>query len=467
MGRRLPRTLRGQLVLVILATFVVVQGVSLWLFVDERGLAVRAALGLEAAGRAANVVRLLEAVPEALHGDILRAADSPLVRFSLSREPAINHLGHDMGGDFANRIRGLLDDPGPREIRVELHEVGAPDIYPDLPEDMRRMHQNMMGADLASVSMQLAIALGDGNWLNVRTRFHRPPIQWPWGSTLSFALTTLTIMAAVWFALSRLTGPLRTLADAADRLGRGETAADLPVEGPEELRRLTLAFNDMQARLTRFISERTRLLAALGHDLRSPLTAMRVRAEMVEDDETRERLDAIITEMQEMVEGTLSFARGMVTSEQTRAVALYDFLADLVGESVAIGGDVTLSGTSGHMVRIKPVALRRAIRNVVENAVRYGRSADVTLSGSGEVVRISVRDHGPGIPEADLARVFDPFVRVEKSRNLETGGTGLGLSIARTIIHAHGGEITLTNAPGGGLVVEVTLPRAHDQTGAD
>ena len=460
MRRLLPRTLRGQLVLVILATFVVIQGMSLWLFVDERGLAVRAALGLEAAGRAANVARLLEAAPEELQGDILRAADSPLVRFSLDDEPAVDHLDHDAIGSIAERVRSFLDDANAHEVRVELHPSAARRPSTASGAEMARMHDQMMGIDLASVEMQLAISLKDGRWLNVSTRFHRPPIQWPWASYFSFGLTTIIIAIIVWTALSRLTGPLRKLARSAERLGRGEEVDPLSEQGPEELRRLTSAFNEMQARLSRFVSERTRLLAALGHDLRSPLTAMRVRSEMVEDDETRERLAAIIEEMQEMVESTLSFARGMVTAEEMQTVDLAEFLKELSDDMAAVAGDVSLQAQPGIVVRIKPVAMRRALRNVFENAIRYGQRARVSAQAADGVARITVTDNGEGIPEPDLERVFDPFVRVEKSRNLETGGTGLGLSIARTVIHAHGGDIKLSNAPGRGLVVDITIPLA-------
>ena len=458
----LPRTLRGQLMLVILVTFVVVQGISLWLFVDERRLAVRTALGLEAASRAANVVRLLEATPPELRRDVLLAASSPLARFKVAPKPLVAHDNHDMNGDVARQVQSLLAPGQERAIRVELHKVGkvGPNALARVPAEMRAMHANMMGGTLSAMELRLSIALTDGNWLNVSTRFHRPPIQWPWASILSFALATLIIAAAVWVALSRLTGPLRRLASAAESLGRGEEVAPLPEQGPEELRRLTDAFNEMQARLSRFVSERTRLLAALGHDLRSPLTAMRVRAEMVDDDETRERLAAIIAEMQEMVESTLSFARGMVTSEKNQTVDLLEFLRTMKEEFADTGGKVAVDGAPGVMVRVKPVAMRRALRNVIENAIRYGKQADVRVWTGDGSAHVTVTDQGPGIPEADLERVFDAFVRVEKSRNLETGGTGLGLSIARTVIHAHGGDIRLENAAGGGLSADITLPLA-------
>jgi len=454
----IPKSLRGQLVLMILATFIVVQAFNLWLFMDERSMAVRAALELDSVGRAANVVRLLEAAPEDLRQDILKAADSPLVRFTLASEPTVDHADHQDRGGVIRQIQRLLDDSSPREIRTELHRVTPRPVDSDITPRVNRMHGDMMPVQMASVEMEISIALQDGVWLNVSTRFHRPPLQWPWISTISFGFATLIVMSIIWITLSRLTGPLRKLADSAENLGRGEAVPELPNQGPEELRRLTTAFNNMQIRLTRFVAERTRLLAALGHDLRSPLTAMRVRVEMVEDTETRERLVAIIAEMQEMVDSTLSFARGMVTSEENQDVDMYDFLKDLVADFAALGSSVDLDAQPGMNVRIKPVAMRRAIRNVIENAIRYGQSADIKAEIAGNTVRITISDDGEGIPEADLERVFDPFVRIEKSRSLETGGTGLGLSIARTVIHAHGGEITLSNISKGGLRVEVVIP---------
>ena len=213
----------------------------------------------------------------------------------------------------------------------------------------------------------------------------------------------------------------------------------------------------MQSRLIRFISDRTRLLASLSHDLKSPLTAMRVRAEMVEEGEDRERLIASIDEMRDMVEATLSFARGMAESEPSEPVDLAAFLRQLRTDMAV---DFALEAGSGLKVRIRPRAMRRALRNVIENALRYGGSAAVTAQHAGNVIQIIVTDQGPGIPETEFERVFEPFYRLEKSRSRETGGSGLGFSIARSIVQAHGGTITLENQAGGGLAVRIELPAA-------
>lgn len=451
------RSLRAQLVVLIVAALAVAQAISLWLFVDERSLAIRAALGFEAAGRAANVVRLIEEAPAALQPSILRAADSPLVRFSLDDVPTVTHLEHDDGGRVERHIRQLLDEPTRREIRVELHEIEGQILpLPHLSPEMAEMHRAMMQDELRAVEMNLSIALSDGRWLNVGTRFERPPLQWPALSVLTFGMTAAVILVAVfWYLMARLTGPLARVARAAERFGRGEDVDPLPETGPEEVRELTRAFNRMQARLTRFVADRTRILAAVGHDLRSPLTALRVRAEMVDDDETRDALVESIEEMQQMADATLDFAKGLSGGETPEEVDLGALLAGIAAEA---GGKVDLVPGPDATVRVRPVAVRRALRNLVSNALRYGARARLSWRLTGRDVEIELHDDGPGIPDADLQRVFDPFFRLETSRSLETGGHGLGLSIARSILRAHGGDIVLANHPRGGLVARVSLP---------
>lgn len=461
-------SLRAQLVLLVVAALVVAQVVSLWLFVDERSLAVRAALGFEAAGRAANVARLIEEAPNNLQDSILRAANSPLVRFDLSGEATAGNSDDSDSGLIESRVRALLGESYSGDIRVELHAIEGKILpMPHLSPEMAEMHRTMMHGAVSAVEMNLSIALSDGRWLNVGTRFERPPFQWPFYSMLTFILTAAIILIAVfWFLMTRFTGPLRRLVGAVDRLGRGEEIAELPAVGPSEVRELTSTFNRMQDRLTRFVADRTRLLASLGHDLRSPLTAIRVRAEMVDDEETRSSLVTSVEEMQTMVEETLTFARGMAASEVSQSVDIGALLEDL-----RTGSPVPFLLDSGPpvSVRIRPTAIRRALRNVIENAVRYSGNAHVAYSVREGHLMITVEDDGPGIPESELERVFDPFFRLEQSRSLDTGGHGLGLSIARTIITAHGGDIWLANRQEGGLCASILIPLegAPQETGED
>jgi len=456
-------TLGIQLTVLTVGALIVAQVISLWLFADERSMAVRAALGFETAGRAASVAKLLEEAPFNLQASILRAANSPLVRFDMTDEPAVQDTEHSDGGMIEARVRTLLDDSYSREIRVELHEIdGQLVALPQLSENMTEMHAAMMRGELSAVEMNMSIALSGGKWLNVGTRFERPPIQLPFYSMLTFAMTAALILVVVfWFLLTRLTGPLRRLVGAADMLGRGEDIAELPTVGPAEVRDLTATFNRMQERLTRFVADRTRLLAALGHDLRSPLTAMRVRAEMVDDAETRDSLVNSVEEMQTMVEATLTFARGLTGNEEAETVDVGTFLAALQSDMMDV---FDLAHGPDFAARIRPNAFRRALRNVIENAIRYGESAHVAYELQQDNLVITVEDIGPGIPADELERVFDPFYRLETSRSLETGGHGLGLSIARTIIRAHGGDISLMNRENGGLRATIFVPLAQSET---
>lgn len=306
------------------------------------------------------------------------------------------------------------------------------------------------------IELTLSIRLAAGDWLNVRTMFHRPGLQLSPQALLPLALMAVAVALVARWTARRVVGPMRALAIGADRLGRGFDADPLPMTGPSEVRETTQAFNRMKDRLTRFVNERTHMLAALSHDLRSPLTAMRLRIEMLDETEDSIRLKALVEEMQAMVEATLEFARGVARAEPAVEVDLAVLLGDLVGD---VGGDkATLAPSQPLLATIRPTALSRALRNLIDNAVRYGDVAMVTLSRVPGLAVITIADKGPGLPNDQLEAVFEPFVRLEGSRSRDTGGVGLGLAIARTIIQAHGGTVTLRNRPEGGVEAVVTLP---------
>ncbi len=454
--RLFPQSLGGQLLAMLLLALAITQGLGLLLLMDERNRAVRAALGLEAAGRTANVALLLDDAPISLRPSILRSADSPLVRFAVGPEAESPHDSGD--ADFVlNQIRQILGDPA-REVRADVHALaGDPFPMPEgMPAAMRPMHEAMMAGRTDPVEMTLSIRLAGGEWLNVRTMFHRPALQLSPQALLPLLLMVMAVFLVAWWTARRVVGPMRVLAIGADRLGRGLDTDPLPMTGPSEVRDTTRAFNQMKDRLTRFVNERTHMLAALSHDLRSPLTAMRLRIEMLDKTEDSIRLKALVEEMQGMVEATLEFARGVAKAEPTATVDLTSLLGDLVSD---VGGDRASLATTGPMlVTIRPQALNRALRNLIDNAVRYGGTAEVVVTQERGLGVITVADKGPGLPEDQLEAVFDPFMRLESSRSRDTGGVGLGLAITRTIIQAHGGTVHLRNRSGGGLEAIVRLP---------
>lgn len=461
MRQLVPGSLLGQLALLIVITFLSAQAVSFGLFTRERSQAIRAAQELEVADRTATVARLVEQAPAGMHGMILQAANSPQVQFSVDTLPAVTTTAASPNA-IIRRIYHNLGEDRPRDIGIALEPYfphGAPPF--ELPAQVTWFRERMIDAGVAPTTVRLSVPLAAGGWLNMTAHFQRLDVREPPILILTTLLSIAGVVAALSFGLRRITGPLRRLVVAADGIGRGEDMPMLPASGPREVRALSEAFAQMQARLTHLIADRTRMLAALGHDLRSPITALRLRAEMVDDDETRERMSATLDEMQEMVEATLAYARGVTTDEPTRPVDLGLLLSELVAEVSEAGAAVRLEPAPSVTSRLRRTLIRRALRNILENAQRYGGGATVRLSINEPVVRIIVSDNGPGIAPNAIERVFDPFVRLESSRSRETGGTGLGLSIARSILRAHGGDVILANRPEGGLDAVIVLPVAE------
>ncbi len=449
--------LRTQIAILVLSMLCIAQAISLWLFVDERAMAVQAAIAAEAAGRAANVARLIEEAPPDLHEDILRAASSPLVRFEMAQAPSVTSDHRDNGGAVAARVRALLEESFSRDIRVDVHSIDQVlRPFADLPPERADLQLELNAGTIAALEMEISVSLAGGRWLNIGTQFERPPIQWSWASTASFVVTAaLLLIGSFWLLLSRLTGPLNTLASASERLGRGAGDGPLDVYGPKEVQDLTSAFNTMQDRLTRFVTDRTHMLAALAHDLRSPLTAMRVHADMIDDQVTADGLSRSLEEMSDMVEATLDYARGVGRNEDMITVEVSDLFSNLNMQNFEIADAPKVC------VTVRFSAMRRALRNLIENAIRYGGFATVHWQETDGAIEIRIDDKGPGIPEHQTENVFAPYVRLEPSRSQKTGGHGLGLSITRSIVLAHGGRVVLVNLAQGGLRVCVCLPKVR------
>lgn len=272
-------------------------------------------------------------------------------------------------------------------------------------------------------------------------------------------ITLAAVIAVSLVAVRLVTRSLRHLADAADAFGSDLESPPLPETGPTETRRAAEAFNRMQERLRRLLAERGRALAAVSHDLRTPLTRLRLRAELVDDESLRAQINADIDDMQAMVESTLDYLRGLRENEAVQSIDMEALLQSLVADAQALGHPVTLTGsvTAPYVGRVS--TLKRALGNLIDNAVKYGRSAQIVIEDGTTELRLIVEDQGPGIAEADLARVVEPYVRLEASRSRETGGVGLGLTIARDAAVQHGGKLVLENLVAGGLRAALVLPR--------
>jgi signal transduction histidine kinase len=291
------------------------------------------------------------------------------------------------------------------------------------------------------------------------TSFSRPaPQPFPLEVVMAGLVALLTTSAAAAFVARRVARPLSQLAASATEAADGGHATRVPEEGPDDVRRAARAFNRMTDQVSRTLESQRQLLSAVGHDLRTPLTAMRINSEFIEDEELRERILKNVEELQELTEAVLSAARG-AGGEKTRKIDLAALVESLCTDLDEMGQPVSWSAHSTAPVCCRPNEIRRAVRNLIQNAVVYGNRADVCLSAAPDRYDIIVEDEGPGIPDADRTRVFEPFVRLEASRSAETGGCGLGLTLVKAIAEGHGGKVALENRSERGLRVRLSLPR--------
>lgn len=478
-----PRSLAGRLILLLVGALVAAQAIGILFFVEDRHETARFFVREQTLGRTASVVRLLDAVPADLQTEIVRTASSSRSPFWISEDAAVA-TAEAAPGDHpvAQRLAALIGDE--RALRVRVADEARPFAWwrhrtlesraprrerlrdEDGDEDdddgrFERRHRHWHDRRHARpVAYMISVPLARGGWLNAEMRdYSSPGPAWRVLAPLGLAIAAVILVVVV--VVRRITRPMQRLAVAADAFGRGEAGDPLPEEGPEELRRTINAFNRMRDRLRRFVEDRTRMLAAISHDLRTPITTLRLRAEFIEDEETRTRILATLEEMQRMTEAALAFAREEAAQEDTRTVDLRALAGSLCDDLADIGQDVSFEDGPALPWPCRPVALRRALRNLVENAVRYGERARVRVVRPARGgVAIEVDDDGPGIAEGEMETVFQPFVRLERSRSSETGGIGLGLAIARSIARSHGGDITLTNREGGGLRAVLYLPAA-------
>ncbi len=438
-----PRSLAARTALVLLIGLALVQAAGLTIHALDRMDVQRLAQARTLAERVMGLYRTVVMTVPAERAGLLK--DLPLpqgMSAQMSAGPA---------------MASLPETPFPEQrlLRVSMNLV-------PLPPALRPRQIHIEGGP-PGPRVVIALRLPNETWLNVTAQV--PPIR-PWHSTtflIAFALMTIVAAALTLWAVRRLTAPVRTLAAAAEALGRDVNAPPLPEGGPLEVATAAAAFNTMAARIRRFVQDRTEMLTAIGHDLRTPITRLKLRAEFMEDDEQRRKMLADLEELEAMVSATLAFGRDAKASEPVAALDLPELLQTVLDEAADARPDVAdrlaYEGPAHLVVRARPLSLKRAFANLVANAVNYGEGARVRLNPArAGILSIDVEDNGPGIPPGELERVFEPFHRGEPSRSRETGGVGLGLPIARNILRAHGGDVALANRPTGGLRATATVP---------
>lgn len=341
--------------------------------------------------------------------------------------------------ELEDRIRQFAPDLAARNLRTSYASDGLP------------------GHDGHTVLV--AAQLADGSWVHYKVASPEAHSSGSLHLVLSTTLMAAAVVLLAFLSVRALTSPLDALSHAAERLGVDMTSPPLPEKGPREVRQAARAFNGMQSRIKKLISDRTQMLAAISHDLRTPITRLRLRTEFVEDDEQRAKMLADLAEMEAMIASVLAFIREDTQKEEARPVDVAALIGTICDDLADAGAEVHLEHVPAMPALCRPLALKRALTNLLDNAVKYGGKASVSLAQRDGHLQIDIEDQGPGIPENLREKVFSPFYRIESSRNRGTGGTGLGLTVAKSVISAHGGDIELQNRPGGGLRVSVKLPQ--------
>ncbi|MGO4740581.1 ATP-binding protein [Bosea sp. 2KB_26] len=374
----------------------------------------------------------------------------------------------------------LVLGTAPKTERTQAMAARLKELAPELASESFRLGYADGGAPSAGEGgagegdadrhmMLVSVRLDDGSWVNFSSTTLGAAQHADWNVLAIMICFGVAIIVIGVLLLRWATRPLRDLALAAEHFSLDQAPTPLSEAGPAEVRRAARAFNTMGERIQRLVGERMQALAAVSHDLRTPITRLRLRSELMEDEPTRDLVDADLSEMESMIDSTLEFLRGGVSSEAIRPLDIVSVIETIVDDHIDQGRMITLSGLGHGRVLGRLLALKRAFWNVIGNAVKYGDQVSIVISETPTGLSFIIEDDGPGIPEHEVERAFLPFVRLEESRSRETGGTGLGLTIARAVIHAHGGEILLANRAEGGLRVAVTLPTlaASEQQFAD
>jgi signal transduction histidine kinase len=436
---------------VLVAALALSLAAALAVFAVHRSEALMAQGVRNAAERVGGLAHLLEREKPEDRADRLRSMDTFGFRAGWGSAPLAGEEGGatEMAVALAAELRHALPD---HEVRVSSRPPPGAGHPPGMG------HGHGMRDTGFGPALRISVRLGDGTWLNVFAPLDLPEPLWRPRFLVPVLLSVLMVAAAGLLAVRRAAQPFATFAAAAERLGVDVAAPGLAEAGPREVRRAAHAFNVMQGRIRRFVEDRTQMLAAISHDLRTPITRLRLRAEFVDDEGERARMLADLDEMEKMIAATLAFARDDAAREERRATDLAALVQGLVDDLAATGAAASYAGPDRLVVAVRPMALKRAVANLLDNAVKYGKAARASLAAATGEIRLSIDDDGPGIPAADRERVFSPFVRLDASRSRDTGGTGLGLSVARAAVRAHGGDIALADRPQGGLRVTVTLP---------
>ena len=451
-------SLRLQTIVILIVGLVLSHLAGLYIYTLDRRDVVATTETFDIAERASGVIVLIRNLPEGWREDVLTASDSRSFRVWRTDETVLQSVAEtEDERSLLEYLRTLLPRLAGREMRVSVREVS-----PAGAEPPPRQHPPGGPAgsvfDAASKIVTISIHHPEGFWLNFVSAVPRPASLWPGVFSAYIFTVALGVSIIGLWLVGRVTKPLEDFTRAADRLGKDIRTIPLDQEGPKEVALATVAFNRMQERIARLVENRVELLAAISHDLRTPITKLKLRAELLEADKERERFLSMLEEMEAIMSTFLEYARSSFGKEERSRTEMTSLAESICSDFGDMGHDVVFRDSPKAFLECKRSAVRRAVSNIIDNAVKYGGGCEVRVCKNRHEIQIIVEDSGPGIPDGDLESVLMPFHRGEPSRNKETGGSGLGLSIAQAVAHDHGGELSLENRDAGGLRAILTLP---------
>lgn len=461
-------SVKGRIIVILLVFLSLSHLAGLWLYAGRSEAAAALIHDALLAERVALISKLIERTPAAERPALLALVSGPFARFS---QPSVAALGETLPEGtrphvFEHLLSVFLNRPIHDGMRMAYSAGDKSDGLTGLLGAVNRPKQaeinHIPARPLAEIypvgAVTTEIKLGDGAWLEAKSPLLsvKPFSLWKVGGPLAAMLASVLAIAA--WVLNRWTQPLSMFASAAERLGTNIDAPALDEKGPLEVRMASRTFNVMQDRIRSLVQDRTAFAAAIAHDLGTPVTRLRLRAEEIADAETREPILADLNQMQRMITATLGFARLDFSAEATEAIDLMSLVQRVSDDLIDLGSDVLIYGPQHLTANTKPVALSRVLSNVVENAVKYGQRASITVAERENSIEIAVDDAGPGIPEPMQPEVFAPFRRLASANGAAVEGTGLGLTVARSLVRSLGGEVSLRNRATGGLRVMISLP---------
>lgn len=460
----LPSSISTQTLVLLFLGLLVSHVLGLTIYSLDRKEVVMTTEAVDVAERIVGVITLLDRLPKEWREEVVRGSDSRSFSVELASNATAVGVGQndDLTVEVTRFLTGQLTG-----WPVDGLLVGFAQGVSSLPmeaikntnDSSQATNTQILGEGRPYDHLYVSARLEDGQWLNFAGAIPRSEDLWPGIAGAYILSVALGVGVLTMWLVARVTAPLSTFALAADRLGKNIRAEPLPETGPTEVVQASRAFNEMQERLRRLVENRTQMLAAISHDLRTPVTLLRLRGELMADEVEREKVLDTLDEMESMIASVLEFAKETFHDEPQRHVDLSALVASICDDMADAGAKIEFDPPDQVLVACRRIALKRALMNVIDNAVKYGNVAFVGIENRPDAAEIIIDDDGPGVPQQELDQIFMPFYRADRARTPGKGGVGLGLSIAQAIIHGHGGTIRSQNRPKGGLRVCVSLPR--------